>query len=164
MGRETLRGTGGCLEEAASREGDGSSQPPDPARPRGRLMASSPAGSLWPPPCPHAQTWRSRGVPARNTSARLRSRPGTHTHTHTSAFRGLLCPEVTTRRRGSGKALKARGGPGWSLRGRGLGKAGGRGLGAGLVGAQTNERWGLGLRGRACGAGPGGRSPVPAPR
>lgn len=41
-GREALTGTGGCLEEAASREGGRGRQPADPARPRGHLMA-------WPP-------------------------------------------------------------------------------------------------------------------
>lgn len=45
-GREALTGTGGCLEEAASREGGEGRQPADPARPRGHLMALSPAPSL----------------------------------------------------------------------------------------------------------------------
>lgn len=72
-GREALRGTGGCLEEAALREGGGDSQPLDPPRPRGRLMASSPAHSRWPPLRPRARTRKSRqrqlGTPQPDSAA-----------------------------------------------------------------------------------------------
>lgn len=101
-GRWGARPRGGRrLEEAVSREGGGSSHPPGPARPRGRLIASSPAGSRGPPQRPRAQTGKSRGEPARNTPVLLGGRLGTHT----SAFRELLRPEVTTRGGARGRAL-----------------------------------------------------------
>ena len=73
-GCETLRGTGDCLEEAASREGGRHGQPPDPARPCGGLMASSPTRCRWPPPRPRFQTRKSSQGPARATSAGLHDR------------------------------------------------------------------------------------------
>lgn len=98
-GPRHLTRTGDCLEEAASREGGRDGQPPDPARPCGCLMASSPTRCRRPPPCPGAQTRKRSQRPTGATSAGLHD----HLSAHTSAFRRLPCPEVTARGRGSAR-------------------------------------------------------------
>lgn len=98
-GRKALTGTGGCLEEAASREGGGGRQPTHPARSRSRFMAASTAHSLSRTASVSPRPDPEEPPGANQAHLRPASRPAV---AHTSAFRGLLRPEVTARRRGRG--------------------------------------------------------------
>lgn len=81
------RGTGGCLEAAASREGGRDSQPPDLARLSGCLMAS--------PPSPTSSRGRLR-VPAPTRGRVARHQPGTPQPDFTAASARTLPPSAAS--------------------------------------------------------------------